>query len=223
MAWLFFTVFFLQLVPVALVLRLGRRASRARRWIAATFAVMFVQDCALFVLAHQGRNNLWILYLGNPVQTGLVLLAYAAWERGKQWRRALRLAVPLYVLVSAALALGLERTAEFSRYIGPLQGIVIAGVASLAMVRHAQRGDVPPWRTDVFWVSVGLITYYGTSVLLEPISALLVVQQPDLVRLAYSIHAAVSIVAFALVTVGLLCPSPQPNFSGSSPPAASPS
>lgn len=172
-------------------------------------------------VAQTHGNNLWVLHLGNPLETTTILLAFAGWQRDAVSARALRVAVPVYWLVWSAVFLLAEHPQEFSHYTRPLQSLLVIAVSAMTMVRGAQRGDVAPWRSDEFLISTGLLVYFGPSIMLEPVSAVLVAQHSELVRLAFTVKAWISLVAVVLITLGVLCPIPHSNFGGSSSLAAS--
>jgi hypothetical protein len=196
---------------IAAVLR--RTRDTARRWIAVAFGVWFVQDCALRWIAENGRNNHWLIHLGNPVSTVLFLLAYAAWMGEPVRRRALHLAAGAYCIVWAALFLTIEDSHTFSQFTGPLQALVLILVCAYALMRAVANDPPPLWRAGVFWISVGLLLYFGTGLLLAPVSGLLMATQPSLVMSAYIAKGGVNIVSYLLVTTGMLCP-PRPSSIG---------
>ena len=190
-----------------------RTRDTGRRWIAVAFGVWFVQDCALRLIAQNGRNNHWLIHVGNPVSTVLFLLAYAAWMREPVRRRALHLAAAAYCVVWAALFLSNENSHTFSQYTSPLQALVLILVCAYALMRAVANDPPPVWRTAVFWVSVGLLLYFGTGLLLAPVSGMLMATQPSLVMSAYIAKAGLNVVSYLLVTTGMLCP-PKPSSIG---------
>src|SRR5512141_1698122 len=196
---------------VAAVARRTRDAGR--RWIAVAFALWFLEDCALRWIAKNGANNHWLIHMGNPVSTVLFLLAYAAWMREPVRRRALHLAAAAYCVVWAALFLTIEDSHTFSQYTGPLQALVLILVCAYVLMRAVANDPPPIWRTGVFWISVGLVLYFGTGLLLSPVSGMLITTEPSLVLTAYVAKAGLNIIAYLLVTTGMLCP-PRPSSIG---------
>ena len=210
--WLITASVIAEAFPVAAAI-LRRTRDTGRRWIAVAFGVWFLQDWALRWLAHSGRNNHWLIHVGNPVSTVLFLLAYAAWMREPVRRRALHLAAAAYCVVWAALFLTTEDSHTFSQYTGPLQALVLSIVCAYALMRAVANDPPPIWRTGVFWTSVGLLLYFGTGLLLSPVSGMLMATDPGLVLTAYIAKAGLNIIAYLLVTTGMLCP-PRPSSIG---------
>jgi hypothetical protein len=218
----------LELAPIAAALRrrpLGALPP-AQRLLALCFALMFLQDVTMAWLLAQRANNQWVAYLGAPVQTVLLLLALAHWQIGAVARRAVRLAAAGFVAVWALLMLGVEDPRDFSRFASPLRALLVVAVAAWTMVRRSTRTlEVPagePW----FWVCAGLLLYFGTGVVLGPVSRLLYGGAPHLVLAAHNAKSVINIFAYLLVARGMLCR--QPSRSGSSggsswPPASPPS
>ena len=210
--WLITASVVAEAIPVVAAIA-KRTRDTGRRWIAIAFGVWFLQDCALRWLAHDGRNNHWLIHVGNPVSTVLFLLAYAAWMREPVRRRALHLAAAAYCVVWAALFLTIEDSHTFSQYTSPLQALVLILVCAYALMRAVANDPPPIWRTGVFWISVGLLLYFGIGLLLSPVSGMLITTEPSLVLTAYVAKAGFNIIAYLLVTTGMLCP-PRPSSIG---------
>ena len=210
--WIVTSSIFAEAVPVAAVV-LTRTRNPARRWIAIAFASWLVQDAALWWTAVRHMNNHWIIHIGNPITTVLFLLAYGWWMDDPVRRRALRIAAGAYVVVWAALFLTVENIGTFSQYTGPLQALVLMLVCAYALVRAVGTGAAPVWRRDVFWVSIGLLLDFGTGLLMAPVSGMLAEAHPSLVLHALAGKDAINILAYLLVTIGMLCP-PSPSSIG---------
>lgn len=213
----------LELAPVVAALRMRPFGAlpAPRRLVALCFAVMFVQDALLWWIGMQGRNNLWLTYFGVPIQTTLLLAAYAHWQAGPVARRAVRLAAIAFVAIWALLVAGFEDTQAFSRFTSPLQALLVVAVVAWTLVRCAARAVEPLAGEDWFWISAGLLVYFGTGVVLGPVSNLLLEHAPHLVRAAHLAKVVVNIVAYLLVAWGMLCKLPTGRSGGSSSPPAS--
>ena len=199
-------------LPVAAAIA-TRTRDPARRWMAVAFASWVLQDLALWVTAVRHLNNHWIIHIGNPITTVLFLLAYVWWMEDPVRQRALRIAAGAYVVVWAILFLTVENVTTFSQYTGPLQALVLMLVCAYAVVRAVGSGPAPVWRRDVFWISIGLLLEFGTGLLMAPVSGMLEPVHPWLVQTALAGKDAVNILAYLLVTMGMLCP-PSPLSIG---------
>jgi hypothetical protein len=190
-----------------------RTRDPARRWIAVAFASWVVQDLALWWTAVRHLNNHWIIHIGNPITTVLFLLAYVWWMEDSVRQRALQIAAGAYVVVWGILFLTVENVGTFSQYTGPLQALVLMLVCAYAVVRAVGTGTAPVWQRDVFWVSIGLLLDFGTGLLLTPVSGMLAQAHPSLVLHALAGKDAINVLAYLLVTIGMLCP-PSPSSIG---------
>jgi hypothetical protein len=199
-------------LPVMAVIA-RRTGEAARRWIAVAFAVWLAQDVILWWMSIHGRNNHWLIHLGNPVSTVLFLGAYAAWTEDPVRRRALQFAAFGYVLVWAGIFLSVEDPNTFSQYTDPLRALVLILVCAWALVRAVMIEPPPVWRSAIYWVSIGLLMDFGTGLILAPVSGRLTRVQPALVVTAFYIKAGINVVAYLLVTVGMLC-KPRPSSTG---------
>lgn len=201
-----------ELLPAVVVAATGT-SDPARRWIAAAFAFWFAEDCLLWWTAAHHVNNHWLVHIGNPVGTALVLMAYAFWMGEPVRQRALRIAAAVYFAVWAGLFLAIENSDTFSQYTDPLQALVLILVCAYTLMRAVGAAAGPVWRRAEFWVSVGLLLDFGTGLLLSPVSGVLAKSDPSLVVSAYVAKAGINTLAYLLVTTGMLCP-PSPLSIG---------
>ncbi|HEU4700670.1 MAG TPA: hypothetical protein VFS40_15910 [Gemmatimonadales bacterium] len=215
-----------ELAPVAAALRWRplRVLPAPRRLVVLCFLLMFLEDALLWWTARHQGNNLWLGYLAAPVQTTLLLFALAWWQTGAVERRAVRLAAVGFVGLWILLVLGLEDTGTFSRFAAPLRALLVVAVAAWTLVRRSTRTLESPTEEAWFWVATGLLLYFGTGVVLDPVSRLLLRTAPHLVLAAHVAKAGINIVTYFLVARGMLCRLPSGSSGGSSwPPASSPS
>ena len=195
-------------------MRLARGLPVALRLVALVYALWFLQDCVMWWLADAGHNNLWVSRIALPVTTGLLLWAFSLWQEDGVTRTAFRLAIPLYVLVSLALLLWVERLDHFSTYASPVGCLLLIGVAAYTLVTASLRSREPVWRQEWLWIGSGFLLYYGGEVVLMPLSNILYAAHPQL-HFVYQIFGAVGMVSTLLVTWGILCARPHLVSRGS--------
>jgi hypothetical protein len=206
---------FSELLPILAGLYIGRALPKALRFIVIFFAIWFVQDCVMWWLASQNRNNLWVTHLMQPVSTGVLLWAFSHWQKGDVARMAFRLAIPLYTIAWLGLQLFVERADRFSKYASPLSAMLIVCVCAYTLVSSSLRAEEPVWRMDWLWVSVGVLIEFGANVVLMPLSNLLLASPKELLFL-YQLYGGVGVVANVIITGGVLCARPHPSSGGSS-------
>jgi hypothetical protein len=194
-----------QAVPPVVAVAARRRIRGARAWVLAWCLVLLAFDLVQMWLARRGQRNLWIVYVDTPLQVSLALWAFSCWQTRELSRLTLRLAVVPFLAVWAAL-LTLESTADFSRVSQPMASLVgLCAAAFTLLVRsYEERGSLV--RQDWFWMGAGMALYFGLTVVIGPLSALLVGGDIRNMLVAYQLRAAVQIVALLLVAVGMACP-----------------
>jgi hypothetical protein len=168
-------------------------------------------------------NNMWVGYLFMPMTGAVALWALSHWHPPGTARLALRVAVPLFVTVSAVLTLRLEDPHTFSLVAAPFHGLVLLLAAIWTFIQLGMGETAPLLRRDWFWTVAGLMLYAGTTTAMEPAAwYLLSVERVDLLNLAVNAKAASDILAFVAITWGLLCPVLPTSSGGSSLPPSSP-
>jgi hypothetical protein len=197
--------------PAVTLLARRVRETRAHWWVGAALGSWALEDCLLRWLGLTGHNNHWLVYLANPFTTALFLMAYADWAPTARTGRWIRRGIVVYAAVWAVLFQAFEDPTTFSRYTAPMQAILLLALGCAGIVHSLQVGSAPVWKYDLFWISSGLLLDSSATVLFSPVSALLLPSSPDRVMLYIAGKTAVSIVAYALVTLGMLCRPIQPN------------
>jgi len=204
-----------ELFPVLAALLVGRRLSRPSRLVVVVFALWFCEDLTLQLLVHLHRNNHWLPHLTMPVEAALLLWAFSLWQDSEVARRAILLAVPIYVVVWLVLQLFVERLDRLSQYAGPVSYLLVLGVAAFTLVSKSARTTSPGWRKPWFWISAGMIIDMGSQVALNPITNILIATHQRGFAL-YQAYSAVSILSYTLTTWGILCERRHPSSGGSS-------
>jgi len=181
------------------------RVRGVRAWVLAWCAANFLETCTMFVLNQRDIHNLWVPYVFQPVEGALALWAFSCWQVSDVARRAMRLAIPPFVLVLWVLSVSLDSIASFSRWMEPLTALVSLFAAAVTLVARSRTSTGDVLRQDWFWVSAGMALYLGTFSMIGPLSALLAGNIPLLLG-AFKVHAALTILAFLAIAWGLWCP-----------------
>lgn len=188
------------------VLALQRRRPRgARAWVAAWVAFLLVIDLVGASLALRGIHNLWLTYILMPGSVGLALWALSLWQRTEVWRLTYRIAIVPLLLAWAVLALAVEDTSTFSMAAEPMVKLVTLAAAAFTLLSNslAHRGD--PLRRDWFWISAGLVLYFGVGATLAPVSSLLAQRAPQQLMTVFGVWGTIGSVAFLLIAKGMAC------------------
>ena len=176
---------------------------RARKWVLLWSAFLVALSGFTLALALQRRNNHWLRYFITPVSTALILWALAWWQLTPLAVLAIRLLIPLLVIVWVPIVLTIEDTQTFSLLAEPFAGLVILATAIFTLAARALRESGTLARQDWFWVTLGVALYYGAVVALPPMSYWLWERHPELVVRAYQVNALVEILAFLAIAWGV--------------------
>lgn len=192
-------------VPLAVVAVQRRRPRGARAVMLAWVAFLLAIDLVSAALAFHGIHNLWLSYVLMPVSVGLALWALSCWQVSDLWRLTFRVAIVPLLLAWAILTVAVEDTSTFSMAAEPMVKLVTLGAAAFTLVVNslAQRGDL--LRRDWFWISAGLILYFGVGATLGPLGALLQGSSPQLLMKALVFWATMGSAAFFLIAKGFAC------------------
>jgi hypothetical protein len=161
-------------------------------------------------------TNLWLVYLYTPIATGIALWTLSLWHSHPLVQLTYRLAIPLSLLLLAACLLSPYPRAGAENVGIPALRLLVLAAAAYTLVSRTVSALDPVTRQDWFWISLGIAVYYAFGVLLHPFVAIFEPQRVDLVRLAYYTNDGADIIAFLLITAGMLCPLHPTRSGGSS-------
>lgn len=204
-----------ELLPLFAALAVGRRLSRPSRLIVILFVLWFCEDAVQILLIHLHHHNNWLLHFTLPLEAALLLWAFSLWQDSEVARRAMLLAVPLYVVVWLVLQLFVERLDQVSQYAGPMSYLLVLAVAAFTLVSKSAHTVTPGWRQPWFWISAGMIIDMGSQVVFNPITNILIATHQRGAAIFHA-YAAVSILSYSLTTWGILCERRHPSSGGSS-------
>jgi hypothetical protein len=194
-------------VPQAVAAVTRRRLSAARFWVLVWCTVELGFDLLQMWLAKHDVRNLWVAYIETPTQTAVALWAFSCWQTRELARLTLRFAIVPFLAAWAALLLAFESTSDFSRVSQPMAILVSLCAAMYTLVVRSIREPGSLARKDWFWASSGMALYFALTVVIAPLSALLAGNDASGLVMAYQARAALTVVAFLLVAVGMACPS----------------
>jgi hypothetical protein len=193
-------------IPLLAAAAARRGAAGGRGWVLAWCALLTGGNLTQAWLGTHGVNNLWVSYVVNPVGGALVLWALSCWLTRELPRLTMRLMIAPFLVVWAVLALAFDRASTFSRAAEPLANLVCLGAAAYTLVARSRTSSADLLRQDWFWISAGLVLYFGTLSTRSPLSALLVSSDPALLMRAYEVAATLCIAALLAITRGVTCP-----------------
>ena len=210
-------------LPVLAGLWGGWRSSPSRTAVWVWALLLVLANALALLLASRGVNNHWLIYLSTPLIGVTVIAALSGWQVRERGRLVLRILRPLYLVAWTVIVFAVEDINTFSLVAGPFSAFVLLSAVSATFVARSMHSVHPLTKQDWFWVSIGLLIFYGIETGYPPVALLLGRSRPDLLLAALEARSAVIIAAMITVSWGLLCPTTLPQSGGSSSRSASPS
>lgn len=146
-----------------------------------------------------------------PVATGILLLAFAAWQVDAAAATLLETVAPLCILFWIPPMVGWERSDGFSLWLEPAQAILCLAAATYTVVRRAVARLAPAGREDWFWIGSGVMLYMGAWALTNPVMVYLEPREERLASAVLAVRAGASVLGNLLIFHGMRCPTSLPN------------
>jgi hypothetical protein len=209
------------LPPVVGALARGLRTP-GRRWTVVWCLLLGLQDAISLGLASANVHNLWLGHVGAPLTGAVALWMLSHWHDTGTGRLALRVAIPIFVVVSVALSVLVEDPTTFSLFAAPFHALVLLMAALATFVSRSLQERRRLAASDWFWILGGLMLYAGTNTAIQAVvSYLLTAGRQDLMLAVFDLRAAFMLLAFGAIAGGMLCPlPPTPSGSPSWPPSS---
>lgn len=207
----------MQLLPPGIAPFAERRLSPAKRWVVVWCLLLAAQDAVGFALSSAGIENLWLGYVGAPITGAVALWMLSLWNDAGVVRLALRGAIPLFVVVSVVLSVGVDDPTTFSVFAAPFHALVLLLASLLTFLVRSFREDGRMVAQAWFWTLAGLMLYAGADTAIQAmIWYLLEAGREDLIVAVFNVRAVAMLTAFAAIAGGMLCPLPPTPSGGPS-------
>lgn len=192
-------------VPLVVLVAQRRRPRGARAWVAVWVGFLLLVDLVAIALTATRQPNLWLTTFLMPVSVGLALWTLSWWQVSDVWRLTFRIAIVPLLLVWALLIIVVEDSSSFSSAAEPMVKLVTLAAAVFTLVSGslARRGDL--LRQDWFWISAGMVLYFGVGATLGPVSQLLAQRASQFLQFVVGVWALAASAAFLLIAKGLTC------------------
>ena len=197
------------------------RTTGGRRWVVIWCGLYVVQNAIAIPLALARHNNHWTTYAFVPLQGAAILWALSLWQTRQMARLTIRATIPGFLAAWLLLVLLVEDTSNFSSIAEPVYSLLSLSAALYTLVSRSADATESLLGEDWFWICAGLSLHFGALVFLTPLGAALVRTNPDMILRALYVRAMVNVLAFVLITYGLLCPRPLQRSGRSFSPASS--
>lgn len=221
---LVFAAAWAQLLPPLVAPIARRRLGPARRWVVVWCLLLALEDAVGYALGSAGIRNLWLGYVGAPVTGAVALWMVSQWHERRTGRLALRVAIPIFVAVSAALSVWVDDPATFSMFAAPFHYLILLLAALWTFLSRSLSDREGLATSDWFWILAGLMLYTGSSTAIQAVVWYLYdAGRQDLMQEVFALRAWAMIVAFIAIAGGMLCPLPPTLSGGRSSPPSSPS
>lgn len=180
-----------------------RKLNRPVRILFAWLAFSLSLTIIMTILAKQGIHNLWVMNLSLPVYVFLLMWMFSSWETNPEAVLVLRALIILFALIWIWEIVLVSSLFEFTTYSRPVMDVIIVTVCCFAIYQDTIDTEIPLIDRPRFWISAGLMLYYGGTLLLNLFSKILLEKSNDALQKALLVQPALSLVSHLLYTMGL--------------------
>jgi hypothetical protein len=169
----------------------------------------FAADGLQLVFSTLTGQNLWLRLIIAPVQFAVAFWVLSLWQTDSKPRKTMRQAIVILIPATFAIALLWEGTASFGDKSGPILQLALLAACVYTLVSRSVASTDRLVREDWFWITLGLSLYFALGVALGPVAMALLQENTEFLKQVLLFKARADILAFILMTVGMLCPLPR--------------
>jgi hypothetical protein len=157
------------------------------------------------ILAFKGPN-LWMLNLTMLIYVTIILWIFSLWQRPhSKLQILLRGLVLFFYIVWLIEIVGQGRISQFTAYTRPLEGILFIFAACLTIYQANRDLDLPILDKPQFWISSGMLLYYGGVIIVNLVSDHLLHVSMDRLKDVFLIPAVMNVIAHLFFTGAFMC------------------
>jgi hypothetical protein len=159
-------------------------------------------------------QNLWVWYCYTPLQYAALATIFGCWQTSPFLKKLILASIPLIFALSLISILFGAGLSGFDSYSSSLSGLFILFAAGYTLFELNLRFNHAITINPAFWVCVGSIIYFGTTLLVFSMANSLVSLPNGLGNDAFIFNAVSSILANCFYSVAFLCSPKFQRLSG---------
>jgi hypothetical protein len=188
----------------------------AQKLFAAYIGFDLLMEVISFTIGRFGKTNIWVPHLGVPVQTMIIVFAFAAWQVDHATRGFLQRVAPAMLLFWVPPLVGWEPLNAYSVGTEWIQAIICVAIAAYTLVRRFFEDSGPAVEHAWFWIGAGVMLYYATFALFMPLIGYFVRISMGTAVAMLTVHGGFQVFANILYYYGMRCPISHGNSGSSS-------
>ncbi len=160
-------------------------------------------------LAIQVKNNLLLFHIWTLTEYTFLIFIFSFWQKSYRFKKALRWSIPLFMFLW--LVAKISQIEQFDQIHNATRSIGSIILMSVSIYTLYQLNEVSNtlYKDYRFWVCLGVLFYYPSSIALFSLSDLRLVSQ------TWHVHAMMNVAANLSYVGSFLCLHPRFNVGGS--------
>lgn len=200
----------LLLITLFSYLRPGRKEFFSRMVVLLMILWLATTAVALYLIKYAGyKNNLFVFHISTPLEYIILALLYRNVIINTRIKKIITASIPVFIILSILFSLFVQRPDVNNSQIVVLESLIMIFL-SLYFLREVlllqQAKSIS--RFPMFWISVGILSYFTGNVVIEAMLNYLISHSPDLARNIYRTWHFFKYLLFTLFIIGAFCDRP---------------
>lgn len=186
-------------VPLSTGAYLYRRLNLDMKILLLLFAIVVLVEGYTFYQTLNKTDYYWIHHIYMPFEYGLIAFVFSCWQKKPLMRRALRISVPIFLLVCLADMISSRNLNNFNDFTAPLACTLYIGISAYTLVNLQKESPDSGLKNYRFWVGTALLIYSAGGLAYFAFFDYFFSYE------IWAIHAALNIIAHILYSIGFIC------------------
>jgi len=191
-------------LPLFAGLYFYRRLKREMKILLVLFAIVTLVEGYTFYQTLNQTNYYWVHHIYMPLEYGLLVWVFSYWQNYPFLKRALRLSIPVFVLICIIKMLSLENLMNPNSFTASVAYASYVGISSYTMISLQEQNPCAIHKDFRFWVGSALLVYSTGGLAYFAFRDTVV--NKFMIEI-WSIHAILNIIAHILYSIGFICQS----------------
>jgi len=182
---------------ILLIIGLIRFKSLSKELKLFLFFIIFIilTDLTLFFLAAKRINNLWLIHFYTLFEFIILSFLFSYWQKTKYVIYGLRFSIFIFALIWIVAKIVLENFSRFDNFTASFSSIILMCFAIITLINLIKEPTFNILREPKFWVSSGILIYFGGNFFSFALSTVITV---------WSLHDVINIIANLFYAGGFL-------------------
>ncbi len=175
-------------------------------WLCALLVASIATEAAVEIIGHGQQKHYPVYHLFIPLEYTLVTLALRSQASNRRLRKAMLVSVFGFWPLCAYISFFVVRPTDFPGTAIGMEAVLVIAWSLLTLVYIEPVSELSIFRLPAFWVALGFLIYFSSTVALSTVYNYLVHSQTEKAKAMFDVITNISnCLLYIFLTIGIVC------------------